>query len=91
MSDPVYIVVTVTTDGDIYVRKQTKESIEQDLNDPDIRDESRCEVLTSIPGNTDPNYWPAEAGTRDRDVKLIIKGEVVTPETVTRIIRRELP
>ena len=91
MSDPVYIVVTVTTDGDVYVREQTKEAIEQEINDPDISDDSRCEVLESIPNDSDLNYWHHKTGLLGRDLKLIIKGELVRPSIVTRITRRELP
>ncbi len=90
MSDPVYIVVTVTTDGDVYVREQTKEAIEQEINDPDISDDSRCAVLESIPGDADPNYWHGKTATFGRDLKLIIKGELVTPTVVERVTKREI-
>ncbi len=86
MSDePKYYWIACSEDGDVRVSSYTKDELERELNDPEINDPDGRRLAglsSSIPGS-DPMYWDGKS--------VIIKGEIVVPNTVAVVKKWELP
>jgi hypothetical protein len=77
MNDEDYFLITAYN-GRARVYKLTKEALLERLNDPE---EGPTDFLSDIT-NDNPNYWGESV--------VIIKGEIVTPRAVERVVKYEV-
>ena len=81
-----YYIIEINEDGEVRVSENTAEDMKKLLNsDPDDWDAEidaeACNI--AMPKESDPQYWG------DNRI-LIIKGKIVAPEVVTRIVSYEI-
>jgi hypothetical protein len=79
-----YFVISVSEDGDVSVRRMSRQQILKDLNDENSGLKAE-KVFEGNPKESDPNYWEREG----KDT-VIIKGELVSPKAIKIVEKYEI-
>jgi hypothetical protein len=77
-----YFAISVNADGEVSVAKQTKEEIENELNELITDGCDLPKFLSEIEEN-DPNYWMGDGD----NAWLVIEGEIVVPKP-TKVVEK---
>lgn len=94
-----YYVITLTPDGEVFMREETKQALESQLTEEAARVqlEALAVDMPSLPARGgEVQDWvrhvaAIKAPPGDRSIRLIIKGEIVVPREVSVAVKRELP
>ena len=85
MGEARYFWITCSEDGDVFVRRLSKEDVLAAVDDPSVEPEYRPKFLLAqeLKDTSDPVCWRQGSG-------LLIKGEIVVPRVVECVTKHEI-